>query len=55
MDDAFFRNEVGGETVPVLVLKYRESKALAAHVIPYKGGDHDWTVEQSVRDIKNGG
>ena len=55
VDYAFFRNEVGGETVPVLVLKDRDSKALAAHVIPYKGGDHDWTVEQSVRDIKKWG
>ena len=39
LDYAFFRNEVGGETVPIIVLKERDSKALAAHVVPYKGAN----------------
>ena len=51
MDYAFFRNSVGGPTAPVVVLKHKPSKALAAHVVPYKGGDHTWSVEQSVRDV----
>ena len=51
MDYCFMRNEPNGESTPVLVLKDRDSKAIAAHVIPHKGGDLDWGVQQTVRDI----
>ena len=55
LDYAFFRNERGSSSVPVLILKDRDTKAIAAHVVPYKGWDHDWTVEQAVRDFKKWG
>ena len=51
VDYCFLRNKRGGESIPVLVLKDRDSKALAAHVVPYKGGDLEWAVKQSVRDF----
>ena len=37
--------------MPVIVMKHKQSKALAAHATPYKGGDHDWSIEQCARDI----
>ena len=55
MDYAFFRNEQAGESVPVLVLKERDSKALSAHVVPFKGATHGETVDQCIRDIKKWG
>ena len=52
MDYAFFRRKVGGRVAPTVVSKERKSGALAAHVVPYKGGNHDATVEQCVLDLK---
>ena len=34
----FFFNQLGGTSAPTIVLKDRDAKALAAHVVPYKGG-----------------
>ena len=55
MDYCFFRNKAGEESMPTIVLRERDSKALAAHVVPYRGGDNDWTVAQVLRDFKNWG
>ena len=55
LDYAFFRNEEGGESVPVVVLRDRDTKAVAAHETPYKGGDHEWTVSQCARDLRKWG
>ena len=55
MDYAFFRDAPGGPCVPVIVLKHRQSKAIAAHTVPYKGGDAEWAVAQCVRDIRKWG
>ena len=55
LDYCFMRNEPKGESTPVLVVKERDSRALAAHVIPYKGGDLEWAVMQTVRDIMKWG
>ena len=40
---------------PVVVAKDRESSALSAHVVPVKGGDVPWIVEQLCRDIRRWG
>ena len=37
MDYCFLRNKEGEEALPVIVLKDRDSRALAAHGVPYKG------------------
>ena len=55
LDYCFLRNEPKGESTPVLVVKDRDSKALAAHVVPYKGGDLEWAVLQTVRDLTKWG
>ena len=55
MDYAFFRSEEGGDTLPTVVLKERRSKALAAHVVPFKGADLEWTVRQCVLDLTKWG
>ena len=51
MDYCFPRNEVGGTSVPVVVIKDRDSRALAAHVVPAKGGDQEWSVDRVCRDL----
>ncbi len=55
VDHCFFRNRPGEDSVPTLVMKDRESLALAAHVVPYKGGDNEWTVKQAARDLRRWG
>ena len=55
VDYAFFRDKEGAPSVPVIVLKHRQSRALAAHVVPHKGGDHEWAVAQCVRDTRKWG
>ena len=55
VDYCFFRNGRGQETIPVVVLKERDSKAIAAHVVPFKGANHDWTIDQCLRDLKKWG
>ena len=47
----FFFNQLGGTSAPTIVLKDRDAKALAAHVVPYKGGDLEWAVKQAGRDL----
>ena len=32
-------------------MRHKPSKALTAHVVPYKGGDHTWSVEQCIRYV----
>ena len=54
-DYCFFRNAPKGESVPVIVLKDRDSRAISAHVVPYKGGDLEWAVLQSIRDSQKWG
>ena len=51
LDYCFMRNKPQGESVPVIVLKDRDSRSIAAHVVPYKGGDLEWAVKQSARDL----
>ena len=51
-DYAFPRKERGGTSVPVLVGRERRSKALIAHVVPYKGAGPEWLVEQIIRDLR---
>ena len=40
-----------GKSAPTIVLKDRDAKALAAHVVPCKGGDLDCAVQQAGRDF----
>ena len=51
LDYCFSRNQPGGKSAPTIVLKDRDAKALAAHVVPYKGGDLEWAVKQAGRDL----
>ena len=51
LDYCFFRNQPGGKSAPTIVLKDRDAKALAAHVVPYKGGDLEYAVKQPGRDL----
>ena len=55
MDYCFLRNREGAEAVPTLVLKDKDTGALAAHAVPYKGGDSEWVVDQVCRDIQKWG
>ena len=50
-DYCFLRNASGEESAPTLVLKDYDSRALAAHVVPYKGGDSEWVVQQVAQDL----
>ena len=54
-DYCFFRSREGGTSVPVLVVKDRGSRALAAHVVPQKGATVEWIVEQLKRDLAKWG
>ena len=51
MDYAFLREREGDESLPILVVKDVCSGALAAHAVPYKGGNDEWVVEQVNRDM----
>ena len=51
LDYCFFKKKPGGKSAPTFVLKDRDAKALAAHVVPYKGGDLEWAVKQAGRDL----
>ena len=52
IDYCFPRNEVGGESVPVLVARFSDSKSLAGHVVPNKGASNRWAVDQVNRDLR---
>ena len=54
-DYCFFRDDKGSQSVPTLVLKDRDTLSIAAHVIPFRGGDHEWGVQQACRDIRRWG
>ena len=43
-DDAFPRNETGGDHVAMLVGRSRQDRMLVAHIVPIKGADHEWVV-----------
>ena len=55
LDYCFPRNEVGGDSVGVLVGRFSDSQALISHVVPMKGAGVEWTVKQVVRDIEKMG
>ena len=55
LDYCFLRDEAGGESVPVLVSRYSDSKSLAAHVVPHKGASTEWAVGQVCRDLRKFG
>ena len=55
LDYCFMRDEAGGESVPVLVSRYSDSKSLAAHVVPHKGTSTEWAVGQVCRDLRKFG
>ena len=55
MDYCFFRDATSEPSVPTIIIKDRESLAIAAHVTPYKGGDSEWTIRQACRDLKRWG
>ena len=50
-DYCFFREKPAALAAPTLVIKDRESRALAAHVVPYKGASVEWLVQQIHRDL----
>ena len=54
-DYCFLRDVTGGESIPVLVGRERNSKFLLAHVVPFKGAGVDWVVSQLVRDLRKMG
>ena len=55
LDYCFPRDTVGGESVPVLVARFSDSKSLAGHVVPHKGASHRWSVDQVCRDLRKFG
>ena len=52
VDYCFLRNVVGGDYVPVIVMKDYDTRLLAAHVVPVKGADIEWVSKQLVRDLE---
>ena len=55
LDYCFFRNRPGGQSTAVLVAKDRSSRALAAHVVPWKGATVEWIIQQLRRDLAKWG
>ena len=55
MDYCFFREAEGRPNVACLIVKCRKSRALAAHVVPYKGAGVEWVVAQVGRDLAKWG
>ena len=45
----FFKNQLVGKRAPTIVLKDRDAKALAAHVVPYKEGNFFGVGRQASR------
>ena len=52
VDYCFLRNTPGEESIPVLVMRDRETRLLSAHAVPMKGGVIEWTAQQVVRDLE---
>ena len=55
LDYCFFRSRPGGVAAPTIVLKDRDSRAIAAHVVAFKGGGLEWAVSQVMRDLAKWG
>ena len=52
LDYCFLRNMPGEESIPVLVMRDRETRMLSAHAVPMKGAVVEWTAQQVVRDLE---
>ena len=52
VDYCFLRNTTGEESIPVLVMRDRETCLLSAHAVPMKGAVVEWTALQVVRDLE---
>ena len=52
LDCCFLRNMPGEESIPVLVMRDRETRMLSAHAVPMKGAVVEWTAQQVVRDLE---
>ena len=52
LDYCFLRNMPGEESIPVLVMRDRETRMLSAHAVPLKGAVVEWTAQQVVRDLE---
>ena len=52
---AFFRDYLGGESVPAMVGRGTRTKMMIASVVPFKGGGMDWSVGQLLRDWRKMG
>ena len=52
LDYCFLRNMPGEESIPVLVMRDRETRMLSAHAVPMKGAIVEWTAQQVVRDLE---
>ena len=51
VDYWFMRDEKGSESVPVVIMKDDESKAVAAHAVTVKGGV-DWVAQRLAEDVE---
>ena len=54
-DYGFIRRDAEAETITILVMKDRQSRAIRAWVVPLKGADLDGTVERAVRGVSGMG
>ena len=54
LDYWFMRDQKGSESVPVVIVKDDDTKAVGAHVVAVKGAV-DWVAERVCEDIKNFG
>ena len=52
VDHWFMRDERGGNSVPVVVIKDSDTKAIGAHVVTQKG-NIDWVADIRCEDIEN--
>ena len=52
VDDCFLRRPPGEESMPVLVMRDRETRLLSAHAVPMKGAVVERTAQQVVRDFE---
>ena len=55
LDYAFLKNEAGGDSLTVIVMKDNLSKAVASHVVPVKGAELEWTAQRIAKDITRWG
>ena len=50
--DYCLRNTPGKDSIPVLVMRDRETRLLSPHAVPMKGAVMEWTGQQVVRDLE---